>query len=163
MLKKTMLTLALVVLVAGVAAGQDNAPSSTGTAGTEAVGNPIDWFPQFSGPGDVNAYIAATGGNPLTVSATDACLVGDMWGIIGIGLPGPDVQFDVTDGSAEGCACAHSGGYDAAFTTNGTFHIVAVRYVSGADVFAASLELQMRSSTTFQSVQLRGFDACGVV
>ncbi|MFQ5740890.1 MAG: hypothetical protein ACE5JX_17955 [Acidobacteriota bacterium] len=119
--------------------------------------------PNYNGPTDLNVYLVqGQSGAPVDVRATDACLAGDVFLNLGIGLPGPNVQFDVTDGTAEGCACAPSGGWDAMFSLAGSsVAIVLQRYLSGTDVFPASSEMEISSPASIVVTQVRGSDACG--
>ena len=161
-MKRTVILGAMVLSLGVFGSAQENTRVEGGD-GIQALGNPIDFFPSYDGPADINVWIVTPLHQGLTVMTTDACQGGDRWQTIAIGLPNLDVQNSVTDGSAEGCSCAHSEGYDAMFTVTGPFvGIVIQRYVAGNDDFPTNAELRMSSNQVFQAQQTRGADACGV-
>lgn len=140
------------------------ANSVSGTAGAAAEGTgPTTYVPNFGSAEDVNAYVAIGTGGSTTISGTDMCLAGDIFAVIGIGLPGPSVQFDQTDGTAEECTCSPSVGFDASATVSGNLAIAAMKYLSGTDVFPADVALRIApASSSAQIQQVRGQDGCGI-
>ncbi len=156
-MKKILFMAALMVAMTSMAYAQ-NVPTCCGGD----LDGSLDFFPHFQTATDTNGYIVwGQNGAAVDVKGTDACLEGDAWLILGLGFPGPTVTYDITSGAAPGCACSHSGTYDASFTvSNSTAVIVIQKYYQGADVFPASSELQISSSAAIQVYQYKGSDAC---
>jgi hypothetical protein len=154
MLRKLMFAL-VVMAVGSSGALAQNAASGWAGPGVATT----NFFPNHGSALDTNVYFALASSGVVGTAATDACLAGDNWQIINIGLPGPSIDIGMTDGTAEGCACAHSGGYDAGAATRvlGSLALVIGRYSSGTDVFPASWELQIIGAL---ERQVRGTDAC---
>jgi hypothetical protein len=160
---KTLMIVGAVAFALSTSAVADNTVGVDGVAaGVEGTGT-TTYVPNWSDASVTNAYVAVGTGGSTSIQATDQCLAGDVFNVIGIGLPGPSVQFDMTDGTAEQCTCSPSSGFDASFSVSGNLAIVAMKYASGTDVFPADAALRIAPSSGSASVrQVRGFDSCGI-